>query len=202
MPRKIAKLKANKTVLLVVEGPTERTYFLDVKANTRIPGVTVIPKLSKHSDLSTVLKTAITEFDSGAYDSVWCVFDRDTIVANGMSKTIAKQYEDAKDRGIRFADSMPAFEIWFLLHYDTPNMYYRTQDGVIDDLKKYIPDYSKNQEWLSSAKLYSKLKPYFDNAMNGAAKLNKRMAESGNPKASSCNVNKLFEDLQRQYVRS
>ncbi len=81
-------------------------------------------------------------------------------------------------------------------------MYYRTQDGVIDDLKKYIPDYSKNQEWLSSAKLYSKLKPYFDNAMNGAENLNKRMAESGNPKASSCNVNKLFEDLQRQYVRS
>lgn len=33
MPRKTGKLKGNKTFLLVVEGPTEKIYFSDVKTN-------------------------------------------------------------------------------------------------------------------------------------------------------------------------
>lgn len=195
MPRKTGKLKANKTFLLVVEGPTEKIYFSDVKANGHIPGVTITPKVAKHSDLNTILKTAISEFETGVYDSIWCVFDRDTIVANGMSEETANQYKIALEKGIHFADSMPAFEVWFLLHYTMPNLYYTSQDGVIKDLKKHIPDYSKNQEWLSSANLYSNLKPYFDCAMKKAPELNKRKEETGNESSTICNVYQLFEEL-------
>lgn len=195
MPRKISKIKANKTILLVVEGPTEKIYFLDVKASLHIPGVTVTPKLSKHSDLNTILTTALTELDSGAYDSVWCIFDRDTIVAKGMSKELQQLYETAKLQGIHFADSMPAFEVWFLLHYAIPKMYYKSQDGVIDELKKYIPDYSKNQKWLSSAKLYSMLTPRFNNALINTEILNKRRDDSNNRATTFCNIKQLFEEL-------
>ena len=195
MPRKTGKLKGNKTFLLVVEGPTEKIYFSDVKTNAHIPGVTVTPKIAKHSDLNTILKTSITEFETGAYDSVWCVFDRDTIIEKGMSEEVKNQYEKALSMGIHFADSMPAFEVWFLLHFAMPAQFYSSQDGVIKELRKHIPNYEKDQKWLSSASLYTTLKPHFDNAMKKAAELDKKKEKSGNDNATISHVYKLFEEL-------
>lgn len=196
MSRKLGKLKANKTFLLIVEGPVEKIYFSDVKANGRIPGVTITPKVSKHSDLYTILKSALIEHESSVYDSIWCVFDRDTIIANGMSEEASKLYKEAISKGIHFADSMPAFEVWFLLYYTMPDLFYSSQDKIIAELKKHIPCYSKNQVWLSSANLYSTLKPYFDFAMENAFELSKKKEEIENEKATSCNVYKLFKELQ------
>ena len=198
MPRKTGKLKGNKTFFIVVEGPTEKIYFSDVKTNAHIPGVTLNPKIAKHSDLNTILKTAITGFKTGAYDSVWCVFDRDTIAKDGMSKELKNQYENARSLGIRFADSMPAFEIWFLLHFAMPAQFYSSQDSVIKELRKHIPDYEKDQKWLSSANLYSKLKPHFKDAMSKAAELDKRNKVSENTNATISNVYKLFEELLKE----
>ena len=198
MPRKTSKLKGNKTFFIVVEGPTERIYFSDVKTNSRIPGVTITPKIAKHSDLNTILKTAITEFKTGAYDSVWCVFDRDTIAKDGMSKELKNQYENAKSLGIHFADSMPAFEVWFLLHFAMPAQFYSSQGSVIKELRKHIPDYEKDQKWLSSANLYSKLKPYFEDAMKKAAELDTKKEISESANATICHVYKLFEELLKE----
>lgn len=195
MPRKTGKLKGNKTFLLVVEGPTEKIYFSDVKTNGHIPGVTVTPKIAKHSDLNTILKTSITEFESHVYDSVWCVFDRDTIIQKGMSKELKSQYEKALSLGIHFADSMPAFEVWFLLHFAMPHHFYSSQDGVIKELRKHIPDYEKDQRWLSSASLYTTLKPYFSKAMKQAAELDRKKETSLNDNATISHVYKLFEEL-------
>ncbi len=198
MPRKTGKLKGNKTFLLVVEGFTEQIYFSDVKTTRRIPGITINPKIAKHSDLSTILRTAIREYNTNAYDSVWCVFDRDTITEQGMSDDLKKQYNTALDLGIQFADSMPAFEVWFLLHFAMPSPFYISQDGVIKDLRKYISDYSKEQAWLSSAKLYSKLEPYFDAAEKRAIELDKKKSDSGDETTTFSHVYKLFKELKEK----
>ncbi|MBO8456624.1 MAG: RloB domain-containing protein [Spirochaetes bacterium] len=198
MPRKTGKLKVNKTFLLVVEGFTEQIYFSDVKTTRRIPGITINPKIAKHSDLSTILRTAIREYNTNAYDSVWCVFDRDTITEQGMSDDLKKQYNTALDLGIQFADSMPAFEVWFLLHFAMPSPFYISQDGVIKDLRKYISDYSKEQAWLSSAKLYSKLEPYFDAAEKRAIELDKKKSDSGDETTTFSHVYKLFKELKEK----
>ena len=198
MPRKTGKLKGNKTFLLVVEGFTEQIYFSDVKTTRRIPGITINPKIAKHSDLSTILRTAIREYNTNAYDSVWCVFDRDTITEQGMSDDLKKQYNTALDLGIQFADSMPAFEVWFLLHFAMPSPFYISQDGVIKDLRKYISDYSKEQAWLSSAKLYSKLEPYFDAAEKIAIELDKKKSDSGDETTTFSHVYKLFKELKEK----
>lgn len=198
MPRKTGKLKGNKTFLLVVEGFTEQIYFSDVKTTRRIPGITINPKIAKHSDLSTILRTAIREYNTNAYDSVWCVFDRDTITEQGMSDDLKKQYNTALDLGIQFADSMPAFEVWFLLHFAMPSSFYISQDGVIKDLRKYISDYSKEQAWLSSAKLYSKLEPYFDAAEKRAIELDKKKSDSGDETTTFSHVYKLFKELKEK----
>lgn len=198
MPRKTGKLKGNKTFLLVVEGFTEQIYFSDVKTTRRIPGITINPKIAKHSDLSTILRTAIREYNTNAYDSVWCVFDRDTITEQGMSDDLKKQYNTALDLGIQFADSMPAFEVWFLLHFAMPSPFYISQDGVIKDLRKYISDYSKEQVWLSSAKLYSKLEHYFDAAEKRAIELDKKKSDSGDETTTFSHVYKLFKELKEK----
>lgn len=198
MPRKTGKLKGNKTFLLVVEGFTEQIYFSDVKTTRRIPGITINPKIAKHSDLSTILRTAIREYNTNAYDSVWCVFDRDTITEQGMSDDLKKQYNTALDLGIQFADSMPAFEVWFLLHFAMPSPFYISQDGVIKDLRKYISDYSKEQAWLSSAKLYSKLEPYFDAVEKRAIELDKKKSDSGDETTTFSHVYKLFKELKEK----
>lgn len=198
MPRKTGKLKGNKTFFLVVEGFTEQIYFSDVKTTRRIPGITINPKIAKHSDLSTILRTAIREYNTNAYDSVWCVFDRDTITEQGMSDDLKKQYNTALDLGIQFADSMPAFEVWFLLHFAMPSPFYISQDGVIKDLRKYISDYSKEQAWLSSAKLYSKLEPYFDAAEKRAIELDKKKSDSGDETTTFSHVYKLFKELKEK----
>lgn len=198
MPRKTGKLKGNKTFLLVVEGFTEQIYFSDVKTTRRIPGITINPKIAKHSDLSTILRTAIKEIKTDVYDFVWCVFDRDTITEQGMSDDLKKQYNTALDLGIQFADSMPAFEVWFLLHFAMPSPFYISQDGVIKDLRKYISDYSKEQAWLSSAKLYSKLEPYFDAAEKRAIELDKKKSDSGDETTTFSHVYKLFKELKEK----
>lgn len=198
MPRKTGKLKGNKTFLLVVEGFTEQIYFSDVKTTRRIPGITINPKIAKHSDLSTILRTAIKEIKTDVYDFVWCVFDRDTITEQGMSDDLKKQYNTALDLGIKFADSMPAFEVWFLLHFALPSPFYISQDGVIKDLRKYIPNYSKEQAWLSSAKLYSKLEPYCETAMKKAIELDKKRADSGDETTTFTHVYELFEELKKK----
>ena len=47
---------------------------------------------------------------------------------------------------------MPSIEFWFLLHYLNTNRYFATANDVIDVLHKYIPDFSKQEKFLSKEK--------------------------------------------------
>lgn len=44
---------------------------------------------------------------------------------------------------------MPSIEFWFLLHYLNTNRYFATSDEVIAVLRRYIPNFSKHQSFLS-----------------------------------------------------
>ena len=44
---------------------------------------------------------------------------------------------------------MPSIEFWFLLHYLNTNRYFATSDDVIDALHRYLPNFSKQQPYLS-----------------------------------------------------
>ena len=76
-----------------------------------------------------------------------------------------------------------------------PAQFYSSQDVVIKELRKHLPDYDKDQKWLSSASLYTTLKPYFGTAMKKAAELDNMKALSGNDNATISHVYKLFEEL-------
>lgn len=191
MPRKTNKIPSNKTILIVVEGQTEQIYFSEMNVFERIPGITVAPRESTHSDIEHVISTAIKECSYGVYDSIWCVYDRDTVEKDNLEEKLSKLLKKATSKGIRIADSMPAFEIWFLSHYQKPQLYYADQNSVIEELKKNIEGYNKDRRWLERRKLYSLLKEKQEQAITNCEKLEKAKIEHGD-KCTSCRVNELI----------
>ena len=87
----MARAKKNKptvtTILLVVEGPTEKIYFERLKGLERYSSLKIRPGLPKHSNLTTLLDYAKDEQASGAYDYVWLLFDRDVLQTQKLPKT-------------------------------------------------------------------------------------------------------------------
>ena len=193
MPRRTHKIQSHTTILLVLEGQTEQLYFSEMRIVERIPGITIIPKMAQHSDLYHVLKTAKIEKDTGVYDSVWCVFDTDTLKTNNIGSELKNLIEECIKSGINFADSFPAFEIWFLLHYEMPTLTYSNQNEVIRSLLKYISDYSKEKKWLESKHLYLFLKALQESAIKRSKDLALKKSDLDN--ASYTNVYKVIEEI-------
>ncbi len=193
MPRKTNRIQSNTTILLVLEGQTEQLYFSEMRIIERIPGITIIPKMAQHSDLFHVLKNAKTENETGAYDSVWCVFDTDTLITNKISPELTELIKNCKKVGIKFADSFPAFEIWLLLHYEMPKLIYNNQNEVIKSLLKHISDYSKEKKWIESKHLYSFLKSLQESAIKRSKNLELKKSDSVN--ASYSNIYKVIEEI-------
>ena len=191
MPRKTGKIQSNKTFLIIVEGEIEYRYFSEMKSIERIPGITIIPKQAKHSSLDSIFKTALAEKKSKVYDSVWCVFDYDTILEKGISEETKKLKTQVEKCGIYIADSLPSFEIWFLLHYIMPQKYYKDQSAVIKEFQKHFCNYEKGMP-----KIYSKLQSFTNIAIQNSYALIKRNQEYQDNKASFCNIYKIFEALE------
>jgi hypothetical protein len=61
-----------------------------------------------------------------------------------------RKYKDNKN--VVICDSMPSIEFWFLIHYLNTNKHFNTSDDVIEVLRKYIPDFSKQEKFLSQEK--------------------------------------------------
>ena len=195
MPRKTHKIKSKKTILLIVEGYTEKIYFSQMKFIENNQNVTIIPRMAKHSSLITILDTAIKGAKEKIYDAIWCVFDRDVLLSTGCSKELELKLMEAKHVNIQFADSLPAFEIWFLLHYVLPKPYYKNQDELIAELQKHISNYTNDINWLSKENLYVKLKPFILCAIDNNIKLEKRNLSNQTNDNSMCNVYRLIKSI-------
>lgn len=194
MPRKTNKVQSNKTILIVVEGQTEFIYFSEMNIFERIPGITILPKTASHSDIGHVLETALKENDSGVYDSIWCVFDRDTFEQDNIDGKMARLLNKVLSKGIMVADSMPSFEVWFLSHYQRPRFYYNDQDAVIEELRKYIVDYSKDRKWLERKNLYRLLKQNQSIAVENCSTL-EELIKDYDERCTCCNVHNLVLEI-------
>lgn len=200
----MARAKKNKPVknnlLLVVEGTTEKIYFERLKGLERYATLRIKPDLPKHSNLQSLLEYAKKEQKSGAYDYVWLVFDRDVLLTQNLPKTtldLINNPEKLKSQGIDIADSMPCFEIWFLLHYCLPKQTYQKQDKLIEELCKHIPNYCKNQEWLAKNDIYAMLKDKIDTALKNSETLRERNKKVDSSDYSMCNVDLLITEIQK-----
>jgi hypothetical protein len=133
-----------KLVLIVCEGESTEPKYLDEFRKVKKLSATEI-EIVKSRDCGTdpqgIVKYAKAKRkkkrDEGLeYDSVWCVFDRDS------HDRYKNAIIEARDNRINLAISNPCFELWLLLHYklQTATIHRKKAEK---ELKRYIPHYEK-----------------------------------------------------------
>jgi hypothetical protein len=169
MARKVNTRRMNITYLILVEGSTELIYLQNLKDACRRFGFTVRLQKAKHGNPASLVEEAVKEYEKGVYQKVWCVYDCD-VLFHDKAERFDSVYQIALKQGIQFAESMPCIEVWFILHFKKPRNFYNNANVVIADLKKHIPQYSKNQDW-QARNLYNSLKEHTEQALTNVLNL-------------------------------
>ncbi len=150
--------KFRSRFLIVCEGErTEPNYFKGFHLPAKVADIRGIGA----NTVSLVEKT-IELRSEGDYDSVWCVFDRDSFPVQNFNEAL----QLAERNGINVAYSNEAFEIWYLLHFHYHNAALdRTQ--YAGKIKAEIGrPYQKNDP-----EMYSLLRGRMNDAIRNAQKL-------------------------------
>ncbi|MDM8548698.1 RloB family protein [Desulfobacterales bacterium HSG2] len=177
-----------KRILIVCEGARTGPYYFkgfkitSVQVNIRGKGMNTDSLVEEAIRLNRE-----AEKEKVPYDSVWCVFDRNSFPLQNFTRA----FQIAENHNIKVAYSNEAFELWYLLHFH----YYdaalsRSQyKGRLSRLlgKKY----EKN-----SKTMYDDLLDKQQDAIKNAEKLLKKHFRKENP---STTVHLLVEELN-QYV--
>jgi len=206
--RKIASRKPYERVLIVCEGEkTEPFYFEEIRVLLEIDSANIEIDGSCGSSPISVVKHALFLFDRDCaageiYNKVYCVFDRDSHASYEQAlekvKNINRSIKKDKETIFIATRSIPSFEYWLLLHFiPTTRPYERTErksvgDQVIDDLKQYIPGYTKPQKGIFK-------KSTKDGTLEYAMAHSKRIFESAKRSGDlnpSTNMHELIEYLQ------
>lgn len=155
----------NPMITIIGEGATERYYFTHLK---RLRGYNYVCKPRNFTEQT--FDEMQKQIDRVLADNgiAVCVFDADVTRTRPAEKI---KYDDmrrkyAKNPSVILCDSMPSIEFWFLLHYLNTNRYFATSDDVITVLRRFIPDFSKHQSFLSKETWVSDL--LSDNRLNTA----------------------------------
>ena len=191
MARKIKERKLkSSTVTIIGEGLTERYYFSHLK---RLNGYNYVCKPRNFTEQSfDEIEKQIERVlaDNGI---AVCVFDLDVTRIKTSDKTkyekMVRKY--SKNSDVIICESMPSIEFWFLLHYLNTNRYFATSDEVITALRKYIPEFSKRQTFLSQGKWVETMST--DNRLQEAVNRAKNIGSEGE---SFSNIHLLFQHLE------
>ncbi len=194
MARKTKTRKQNITILLIVEGETEQIYFSQLRSYERLTGINVVPKLAKRSSPYYNMKYALDASVDDVYDAIWCVFDLD-IIDQTKPKDYDELYKDCKKAGILFAESLPCFEVWFLLHFIIPRKYYQNSNAVEAELCRFLQGYCKEAQWLRRSEIYAILKQHQPTALANSKKIMTVNQKTPDPDAAFSEVYKLVESI-------
>ncbi len=166
--------KARKIILMITEGNnrTETNYFKNFESSE----YRIVFARGNDTDPVKMMKTLLSQYEAMGLTSE----DGDL----GMS-LIDTDCESYKDNQIKEADklcsdivrqyvSSPCFEIWLLSHFEYSTRQYNSSVEVIRNLKNYIKDYSKNDEYV-----YEKTKALIPTALENVEKLNNHCISLG-----------------------
>ena len=176
--------KTKPVYLIIAEGKnkTETLYFSNYQEQGR-PYSIRFAKAGSKTDAESLYKALSAKWkemdlseDNGDRGFIVLDIDNDPLKAEKISELIQAN----TNRAISFVTSNPTFEIWFLLHFRYTTKAYPNGDAVIDDLKKYIPDYEKNKD------VYSLCCDKLEEAIRNADKLETYHKGKGWP-STDCN---------------
>lgn len=155
----------NKRIAVVGDGQTEKIYFDKLKDVEGLRNVSLKPDLPKSvGSYKGVFDKAESLYEQG-YDEVYCLIDIDKVLSDN---TLAKYLTDKKrieKKGIIVFESNPCIEFWFLLHFVRTTKPFSNCESVEKDLQKYLPNYTKNQQYLVQANIYKLLQPNLSKAI-------------------------------------
>ena len=85
------------------------------------------------------------------------ITNRVIVCINLIDEAEKKKIDDLKKkysgkRNVVLCDSLPSLEYWFLLHYADTNKYFANCHALLQELKKFIPEYKKSEAFLQSPK--------------------------------------------------
>lgn len=157
-PRRIATREPIPAFLIVCEGQkTEPNYF----RSFRVPSLVLEVEGIGYNTISLV-EHAIARQSTGAFQKVWCVFDRDSFPAQNFNAAIAR----AHAHGISVAYTNEAFELWYLLHFEYCTSGITRADYVKKLSKLLGRGYSKNDP-----SIFVDLAPHQEKAVANAKRL-------------------------------
>lgn len=152
MARKTSlKQRRSPIPTIIGAGITEQWYFTHLKA-LRGYRVKIRPRFFG-TETAAGLDKKIEEVLCNEGVAI-CVYDADVSTWNEEERkklaTLQRKYEG--NVSVLLCDSMPSIEYWFLLHYKHTTRHFGTSKAVIKELKKYIPQYDKTEQFLSKSK--------------------------------------------------
>ncbi len=140
--RRQGQRQPRSVTLIVCEGQTEHAYFDALRRRLRLTNTEVLFPVPAGSAPINVVDCAIGKAkESGSYDFIYCVFDRDQ--HESFHRALNKLRDNAKRHPLHAIVSIPCFEYWILLHFENTDAPFDICDNVIDRLKNHLPGYTK-----------------------------------------------------------
>lgn len=152
MARKInVKARREPIPTIIGAGITEQWYFTHLKFLYDYQ-IKVRPRFfGKETADGMAKKIAEILADGGM---AICVFDADVSTWNEVERQKLEKLRAkySKNKNVLLCDSMPAVEYWFLLHYENTNRHFGTSKAVVQELRQFIPEYDKTEQFLGNRK--------------------------------------------------
>ncbi len=174
--RNTGERKRRSILFLSVEGSnkTEKSYFIDF---SRAQGRQVRFAPGNYTDpvhLVNALKKECGEqgYDEEYGDMAFCLVDAD--VKPEKNHQLEKADKVAHKSKISLLVSNPCFEVWFLCHYGCNSKHYGSNEEVINELRKRLPNYKKSGE-----SLFATLCQKTEEAIKNARMLEQRCLDVG-----------------------
>lgn len=136
-----ARRQPQRPVILVVcEGQTEEACFRAVKAHYGRSTTVNIKIARDRSDPVRVVEKGIHDNRNDDFDRVFCVVDGDK-----PDRTALARKRIGKRENLDLIVSIPCFEVWLLLHFETSDAPFAECAAVCARLKEkeHMPDYVK-----------------------------------------------------------
>lgn len=163
------------------DGQTEQ-HYLDHLKTINGYGYSIKPSLFNRITLDEA-GDIIEELLSSGCNKIIYLTDYDTVVSDGKLHQFCKLEKKYKaSEKVIICESMPSIEFWFLMHFQYTTREFGSAGEVEKALKKYIPDYKKEQRSFLSKQEWVKFlcsENKMDCAIMNAEKLMK-IKEQGN----------------------
>lgn len=193
MARKTSlRQRRNPIPTIIGAGITEQWYFTHLKA-LRGYRVKIRPRFFG-TETAAGLDKKIEEVLRDESIAI-CVFDADVSTWNEAERkklaALQKKYEG--NASVVLCDSMPSIEYWFLLHFKHTTRHFGTSKAVVKELKKYIPQYDKTEQFLSNQRWVEEMSG--EGRQEQAREYAEKMDTTG---GSYTRVNKVFPRIEQQ----